>query len=207
VGAALCLLGVGVAQAELFDRGGGLIYDSDLKITWLADANYARTSGYDADGLMNFSAANTWAAGLSYGGYDDWRLPTALNPGDWEAVRGYRASGEMSHMYYYNMGAVAGGRISEGNVANFALFTNLQSSYYWSGTVTVDLAQSPAGTAWFFATEGGYQGSAILSNEMYAWAVRPGDVAPIPEPESYAMLLAGLGLLGFLARRRKQQAA
>lgn len=30
--------------------------------------------------------------------------------------------------------------------------------------------------------------------------------APIPEPESYAMMLAGLGLLGFFARRKKQQA-
>jgi hypothetical protein len=29
-------------------------------------------------------------------------------------------------------------------------------------------------------------------------------VAPIPEPETYAMLLAGLGLIGFMARRRKQ---
>jgi hypothetical protein len=29
---------------------------------------------------------------------------------------------------------------------------------------------------------------------------------PVPEPETYAMLLAGLGLLGFAARRRKQQA-
>ncbi|SFH44465.1 PEP-CTERM protein-sorting domain-containing protein/MYXO-CTERM domain-containing protein [Nitrosospira sp. Nsp14] len=27
--------------------------------------------------------------------------------------------------------------------------------------------------------------------------------SPIPEPEMYAMLLAGLGLLGFIARRRK----
>jgi probable HAF family extracellular repeat protein len=26
---------------------------------------------------------------------------------------------------------------------------------------------------------------------------------PIPEPETYAMMLAGLGLLGFIARRRK----
>ncbi len=34
-----------------------------------------------------------------------------------------------------------------------------------------------------------------------------GFAPPIPEPESYAMLLAGLGLLGFMARRRKQQAA
>lgn len=31
--------------------------------------------------------------------------------------------------------------------------------------------------------------------------------APVPEPETYAMLLAGLGLLGFIARRRKQEAA
>jgi len=32
-------------------------------------------------------------------------------------------------------------------------------------------------------------------------------VGPVPEPESYAMMLAGLGLMGFIARRRKQQDA
>ena len=30
-------------------------------------------------------------------------------------------------------------------------------------------------------------------------------LAPIPEPETYAMMLAGLGLLGVIARRRKQK--
>ena len=34
-----------------------------------------------------------------------------------------------------------------------------------------------------------------------------GLLTPIPEPETYAMLLAGLGLLGFVARRRQRNAA
>lgn len=44
-------------------------------------------------------------------------------------------------------------------------------------------------------------------------ALAPDDVAglhflyPVPEPETYAMLLAGLGLLSFVARRRKQNEA
>ena len=31
-------------------------------------------------------------------------------------------------------------------------------------------------------------------------------VTPVPEPETYALMLAGLGVMGFIARRRKQQA-
>jgi hypothetical protein len=30
-----------------------------------------------------------------------------------------------------------------------------------------------------------------------------GSVTPVPEPETYAMLLAGLGLIGFTASRRR----
>jgi len=31
--------------------------------------------------------------------------------------------------------------------------------------------------------------------------------APVPEPQTYAMLLAGLGLIGFSARRRESYTA
>jgi hypothetical protein len=37
-----------------------------------------------------------------------------------------------------------------------------------------------------------------VENRSVAFAV-----AAIPEPETYALLLAGLGLLGFAARRRR----
>lgn len=30
-------------------------------------------------------------------------------------------------------------------------------------------------------------------------------IAPVPEPETYAMMLGGLGLVGFMARRRRKQ--
>jgi len=31
-------------------------------------------------------------------------------------------------------------------------------------------------------------------------------MAPVPEPKTYAMLLAGLGLVGFMARRKAMRA-
>lgn len=47
----------------------------------------------------------------------------------------------------------------------------------------------------------------IGSNDQAFAFYAPTSVAPIPEPETYAMLLAGLGMLGFSARRRKQKEA
>jgi hypothetical protein len=141
----------GAAQATLIDRGGGLIYDNVLNLTWLQDANYAQTSGYDADGLMNWADANAWAAGLIYGGYSDWRLPTVApigasfdyatsNNGTTDVGYGNTSpNSEMAYMYYVNLGNLGyctpnGGGSSTScseqtgwGLANAGLFTNLQS--------------------------------------------------------------------------------
>ena len=93
----------------------------------------------------------------------------------------------MGHMYFSN---------------NLALVTNLQSDVYWSGTA---YAPVPGVLAWQFDNYFGVQSVNSQTRESYAWAVRPGDVAaPIPEPETCAMLLAGLGLLGVVAKRRRR---
>ena len=47
-----------------------------------------------------------------------------------------------------------------------------------------------------------------LSNAtLYVTGTPPVVSNPVPEPETYAMMLGGLGLVGFIARRRKQKAA
>jgi len=105
-------------------------YDTVQDITWLADANYAYTSGYwlYSGGQMNWSTANAWAAALNpYGsGITGWRLPTT-NPIDGTTAddatvsyigtedHGYNVSApgtlfagstasEMAYMYYNTLG-------------------------------------------------------------------------------------------------------
>jgi len=67
----------------------------------------------------------------------------------------------------------------------------------------------------------GYEGNGLLQfngtytdiafttpNYEYYYGITVGGLtSPVPEPETYAMLLAGLGLIGFMARRRKQHSA
>jgi hypothetical protein len=225
----------GAAHAALQGRdlNGNLVtfeayYDTDLDTTWLADANYAQTSGYDADGRMTWAVANTWAANLSFFNpltnqtYADWRLPTTTDTGtagcataNSGADCGYNvdtASSEMAHLYFVTLGnqsyytttgavsgAFEGGANPNSTLDNVGPFTNFQSDYYWSDT---EYAPDPS-DAWVIVTYDGYQGGVDKLYSFYALAVSPGDVAAVPEAETYALMLAGLGLVGFAARRRQ----
>ena len=102
-------------------------------------------------------------------------------------------------MFYNEFGATALQNILAGsNAANLALFTNVQSDGYWSGT---EYAPVP-GRAWGFGTSGGLQGHAGKNLALYAVAVRPGDVAAsVPEPQTLALALLALGAT-VVARRR-----
>lgn len=229
------------AQAALHDRGGGLIFDDVLNITWLADANYAKTSGHDSDGRMTWDNAMAWADNLVYSvrnvDYTDWRLPTIVDTGT--SGCNLAKSGtdcgfnvqtvdtstdpdtvysELAHMYYNNLGFKGYYSPTGAYQSDFGIFengteggerdglgpngaiVNLQSNVYWSGTEYAPDTYN----AWDFSTNDGSQGNGIGKGaDFYAWAVRPGDVAAVPEPETYALLLAGLGLVGWAARRRR----
>ncbi len=85
-------------------------------------------------------------------------------------------------------------------MSNTATFKNPQSNGYWFG-----LEYAPVlSLTWFFGTNGGFQYDFDKNVALFALAVRPGDVAAVPEPRTLALLLAGLtALAGLAARRRK----
>lgn len=80
-------------------------------------------------------------------------------------------------------------------------YSGTQAFNVGAGTWHVDTYFSPnvSGGSSFGSIDGQYDGSITFNFGPVA--------APVPEPETYAMLLAGLGLLGFAARRRKQKEA
>ena len=180
-----------------------MIYDTTRNITWLADMNL--------NGRMSWDVATAWANNLVYGGFADWRLPT-LNPLDASCTGRVRlgfgfncTGGELSGLFVTDLGNKANESVlnqlgdTAEQIANLALFSNVQSFVYWSGT---EYAPYPA-SAWLFSTIEGLQSTAGKSSALYAVAVRPGDVAAaVPEPQTLAMALLALGAT-VVARRRR----
>jgi hypothetical protein len=165
------------AHALLIDRGTGMIYDTELGITWLQDANYARTSGYDDDGLMNWFDATDWAANLEYGGLSNWRLP--FTPATTIDSIGYFNEGEMAHLYYdEGISYSAPGPFV--NIGTEDSFTNQQ---YWTQSHFINYPN----TVWDFQFGTGRQGATVESSPInLSWAVHDGDFGPsVSTTQSY----------------------
>lgn len=198
--------------------GAGSSYDDD----W-----YSSTT---TDGLMNWYNANDWATSLSLHDavnnvtYDNWRLPTVspvngtsfVNTSSFDGSTdvGFNIASpnsELGYMFYVNLGnpsaitqtgLYGGCGTSPLCLQNIGPFTNLYPGIYWSGTAKNNNFYSYQ--AYGSGFNNGEQYPFTTAYGHYAWAVSSGDVgvAVVPEPETYAMLLAGLVLVGAAVRRR-----
>lgn len=77
----------------------------------------------------------------------------------------------------------------------------LISSTTFGGTSTSLRANNLAAGSYYFAVAGNATGTL---GGIYNFTT---NTAPVPEPETYALMLAGLGLLGFVGKRRMRQSA
>lgn len=183
-------------------------YETEANITWLRDANYADTSGYDNNGSMTWDNANNWVANLNIDGITGWRLPNTIQPDpscDYQSqttglsIGRYCTGSEMNNMFSNVLG-------NDGFLMNMGGFINLpptwDSGYFWQA---LELSYD-TDRAFSFEMIDGYQQTHSKSVGMYAWAVHDGDVgvaSAVPVPA--AVWLFGSGLIGLvgLARRKK----
>jgi hypothetical protein len=121
------LLSATTANASLVSAlGGQVVNDTDLNISWLANANLAATEnfgvgGINVNGRMTWITAQSWIiamnafnGGAGYLGYTNWRLPTLTgtgNPGCTYANSGTdcgynvnTATSEMAHLFFVELG-------------------------------------------------------------------------------------------------------
>ena len=185
-------------------------YDTTLDVTWLRDGN--------VNGFMTWDSAVSWADKFKIGGYSDWRLPTMIDTGmpgcDWsnggtdcgynpQTKAGTTIYSELAHLYYVTLGNkayydAAGKFQPDYGPNNSGDFQNVAAWAYWTG-----MEYGPDhNQAWRSFTWAGHQDSGYKSYGLLAFAVRPGDVTAVPEPQAVAMMLLGLGVVLVAVRRR-----
>ncbi len=131
-----------------------------------------------------------------------------------------------SNSWAYGINSYAYDINNSGQVVGYSEYSNFTSNVHatiWNGAAPTDLnnflSVSDVDAGWFLTTatsindNGWIAGSAgnRVTGAQVAYLLTPCDTCPIniyplpliPEPETYAMFMAGLGLMGFIARRRK----
>ncbi|QWF69624.1 DUF1566 domain-containing protein [Methylomonas paludis] len=172
----------------IINANGGVIHDTPNNID--LTGTYTLTTDDFADGgLVDWWAGQAFVNYLNtinYGGSSHWALPSS------NAVYGYDNGSQLGELFYNELGGISGSYIPRGP------FSNVQQTYaYWSGTEHASIPD----ISWFFYTYNGEQNYGYKNDQFYAWAVSPGNVASVPEPN--IIWLFATGLLGFLGLKRR----
>ena len=145
----------------------------------------------------SWSAARTSALSLGSG----WDLATITSMDEQNFITSLIGPSQNTLVEYYIGGTYASG--------NWGWVTNEAFSFTYWGSGEPNGNQSEP----YIALDGrmnvpnwGWNDYTGAGSSFIAGYVVEQHAAPVPEPETYAMMLAGLGLLGVFAKRRKQKA-
>ncbi len=193
------------AQAILIDNGDGTVTDTAAGLMW-----QKTTTTLPGGSGSTWNDATSWADTLGLAGYDDWRLPTALNDDGSLCLGTNCTDSEFGSLYYDTLGNSAGGLTNPGLFS----FDLVDGSWFWTstyaGTFSCFGCNIDVGYQFRFEVgeQRGYPDLSLYPNPNqpafgYAWAVR--DIAlstDVPEPQAW--MLFGLGL-GLMAVRRNSK--
>ncbi|MDP2180740.1 MAG: hypothetical protein Q8K19_19740 [Methylicorpusculum sp.] len=150
------------------------------------------SSGWGLTSWFGAQAFTAYLNRINYAGSNQWALPSAFaNPGGGDIHFG----SQFGQLFYNELGGTAG--MSIPNTANFV---NEQAYLYWLGT---DYASNPNVAGDFF-TSNGNQTYGNKFNQVYVWAVSPGQL-PAAVPVPGAIWLMGSSLLGLLLFTHKKK--
>jgi opacity protein-like surface antigen len=178
----------GGAQAVLVSQGDGVFLDDVNNLLWYSDGT-----------KRNFNSATSWAAGLTTGGLSagSWSITTRDQFGLLAAAAGSTTSernttldgfGVPYNSWTVDVQAVASQELNEryGRPGQPEYINRPQSNY-----IVINANFNV-----------GNDGSSSIPNSLGSLAVAS-YASPAPEPETYALMLAGLAAVGFAARRRQ----
>ncbi|MDP3818609.1 MAG: FxDxF family PEP-CTERM protein [Methylotenera sp.] len=183
--------------------GGTAVAGEGLKssvagaVTTDFNANLLNPANYSGGGVVNGSVGGAWASPPNDTSNYFSVGPSTSSPAT------ITFSTLMTYFGYY------GGSPDSYNYVDFYNGQNMVASF--DGVTLASLASVAAngdqsvGSYWNFTAgnSGDYFNSVVLRSASNAFETDNHAVLAVPEPETYAMMLAGLGLMGFVARRRK----
>jgi hypothetical protein len=181
----------------------------------------------NADGTMNHSSAEAFVAGLraiDYLGHNDWVLPPVPTDAitDLPLCSGFDCASSdnpMGSLFYNQLDFSRGGDVALSAAAT-GPFVDIQPYLYWACPTSTELfpaaqsSRSPnpqcasvqqGGTCgadfdWSFDFGNGFQGTDVAANDLFVTAY----FVNVPEPPSWSILLAALGILGALPKQRSR---
>jgi hypothetical protein len=215
------------------DADGLTVYDPDAVydpttgakgVTWLANADLARTIRFDAqctkpdgakcidrDGSMTHTTALKWIAdmnayqGVGWLGQTKWQLPPTNSTDTTEAdcIPGFYCTGSPMGELFYNqlVGLSQGTPVVPTPDINVGPFNNVQPYLYWSCGAAPDsqilCGSDPAapGFEWSFSFGNGFQGTDIKRRDLYVMVYYP--ETDTTTPVTTAAVAGPLGLNGW----------
>lgn len=207
-------------DADLYGVGTATVVGDSITFALPSDYSASATAKTGSDSGRE-SITDDFAKGLIAVAHSGYQLNASLAASATvEFINtGGTSTGSVQGTYYVYKGSYLNGAVTQSS----QLFIGSSAYFYYTastpGTVektSSSLVSSGSGLYSTLIVDDGYyyaagqKGTGTASTNITAVtyifsAVTNGTppITPVPEPETYAMLLAGLGLMGVLARRRK----